>query len=42
MILNSVLCNDDYHGGGAIEPSGDETPRGLKQLFEKMNSGQRT
>ena len=31
----------DYDGGMILEPSLDESPRGLKRLLSQMNSGQR-
>jgi hypothetical protein len=36
-----ILTEADYDGGMILEPSIDESPRGLKRLFSQMNSGQR-
>jgi hypothetical protein len=36
-----ILTDADYDGGTILEPSIDESPRGLKRLFSQMNSGQR-
>jgi hypothetical protein len=36
-----ILTEADYDGGMILEPSLDESPRGLKRLFSQMNSGQR-
>ena len=37
---NLILCEADYDGGTVMEPSFD-SPRGLKRLFNEMNSGKR-
>jgi hypothetical protein len=36
-----ILTDADYDGGMIMEPTIDESPRGLKRLFYRMNSGKR-
>jgi hypothetical protein len=36
-----ILTDADYDGGMIMEPTMDESPRGLKRLFSRMNSGKR-
>jgi hypothetical protein len=36
-----ILTDADYDGGMVVETTIDESPRGLKRLFSRMNSGKR-
>ncbi len=38
---NLIFTDADYYGGELIEPTQFDSPRGLKRLFEQLNSGHR-